>query len=298
MATPAAPAAPAGGPRPVDRLLALYALVSGAALLFPGRPAAWPLLAALHAALALAGLRGGPVRRGLAALARRWPRGARVAADWYPLLLVPALYTELEALNLAVWGGRMFDALVMGWEAALFGGQPSRDWAAAAPVPLLSELLHFSYLSYYLIIYLPPLYLYATGRLEETRRLIFVLMLTFVAHYVFFIYFPVAGPRYGFPPPGGGIEDGFFYGLAHGILEAGSSRGAAFPSSHVGVTLAATLCLLRPLPRVAPLLVVLTLGLTLGAIYGGFHYAVDALAGLLLGGACVAAAPRLRGARA
>jgi membrane-associated phospholipid phosphatase len=290
--------APAGGPRPVDRLLALYAVASGTALLFPGRPAAWPLLALLHLGLALAGLRGGPVRRALAAVARRFPRQARVPADWYPLLLVPALYAELEALNVAVWGGRVFDGLVMAWEAALFGGQPSRDWAAAAPVPLLSELLHLSYLSYYLIIYLPPLYLYAVGRREAFRGVVFLLMLTFVTHYVFFIYFPVAGPRYLFPAPTGGIEDGLFYGLVHKVLEAGSSRGAAFPSSHVGVTVAATLFAVRALPRVAAVLALLTVGLALGAVYGGFHYATDALAGLLLGMACVAAAPPLRRALA
>lgn len=285
---------PAVGPRPVDRLLALYALVAGVALCFPGRPPAWPLLALLHGVLVLAGLTRGPLRRGLAAAGRRFPRASRVAADWYPLLLVPALYTELEALNVSVWGGRVFDGLVLGWEAALFGAQPSRDWAAAAPVPLLSELLHFSYLSYYLIIFAPPLYLYAVGRRDVFRRAVFLLMLTFVTHYVFFIYFPVAGPRYLFPAPGGGIEDGFFYSLAHRVLEAGSSRGAAFPSSHVGITVAATLFYVRTLTRAAPILVLLTAGLTLGAVYGGFHYATDVLAGLLLGVACVAAAPGLR----
>jgi hypothetical protein len=41
-----------------------------------------------------------------------------------------------------------------------------------------------------------------------------------------------------------------------------------------------TLSALRYLPRLAPLLVVLTAGLAAGAVYGGFHYAIDALAGL------------------
>jgi membrane-associated phospholipid phosphatase len=37
------------------------------------------------------------------------------------------------------------------------------------------------------------------------------------------------------------------------------------------------------LPRLAPVIGVLTIGLALGAIYGGFHYAIDALAGAVLG---------------
>src|ERR1044072_4627251 len=41
--------------RPIDRLMGLYAGVSGAALFFPHRTAIWPLLAMLHlAALFLA----------------------------------------------------------------------------------------------------------------------------------------------------------------------------------------------------------------------------------------------------
>jgi membrane-associated phospholipid phosphatase len=276
-------AASPGAGRPMDTLFAAYAVVSGVALPVPGRPSAWPVLAALHAVAAWVGFRGPGVRRLLAALAAAAPRATRVIADWYPLGLVPLLYLELAPLNRAIWNGHYFDDIVLGWEQSIFGGQPSRSLAVAAPILALSELLHGAYLSYYLIIYGPPIILWLRKRHADFRAGMFALMLAFFAHYVFFIFFPVQGPRYLFPAPAGPIARGYLYGFAHGVLEAGSSQGAAFPSSHVGVAMAQTIIAFRLLPRIAPLLTLMTVLLAVGAVYGGFHYATDAIAGAILG---------------
>ena len=265
--------------RALRRLFALYLLLSGFALLFPHRPDAWLVLAALHM-LGIALLLGlGPAPNVARWLADRWPRAMRVIADWYTLVLVPALYTELAVLNVAVHNGHYFDDVILRWEQQIFGGQPSRELAAAMPWLPLSEFLHFSYIAYYLIIYGPFLLLYLRGRREDHPRAAFTIMLTFIAHYLFFVYFPVQGPRYLFPAPTGEIENGVMYQLAHRILEAGSSRGAAFPSSHVGVAFAQTALAFVLLKRWAPALFVLSTGLAVGAVYGGFHYATDAVAG-------------------
>lgn len=286
---------------PLDRLFAVYMSIAAAALLFPDRPAVWPLLLALHAAVVVLGWPLPPVARAWDRLPAGRAAWIRAAADWLPLLMIPLLYGELAVLNVAVHAGGYFDAMVIEWEQALFGGQPSRDWAAAVPKPWLSEPLHAAYLSYYFIIFGPPMLLFLRGRRDAFRACAFALMLSFFAHYLFFIFFPVQGPRYLFPPPAGELADGFFYGLAHRILEAGSSQGAAFPSSHVGVSVTQTLVAIRFLPRLAPVLAVLTVGLAAGAVYGGFHYLIDAMAGLALGVlAWLAAAPlarRLDGSR-
>jgi membrane-associated phospholipid phosphatase len=278
---------------PIDRLFALYLLAALPALAFSGRPPSWPLLLALHVTAILLAWPLPVVQHALSRAAPAVQRVVRASFDWLPLLLVPLLYTELAVLNTAVHGGTYFDDLVIAWEQALFGGQPSRDWAAASPRLWLSEPLHAAYLSYYFIIFVPPLVLFLQRRTAEFRAGVFALMLAFFTHYLFFIYFPVQGPRYLFPPPGGELAGGFFYQLAHRVLEAGSAQGAAFPSSHVGVSAAQTIVVWRCLPRLTPIIALLTLGLALGAIYGGFHYATDAIAGALLGAAAVAAAPRL-----
>ena len=270
-------------PRPIDIATAAYLFAAGAALLFPGRPPGWPLLAAAHLGGILLLLRVPPFRGVLRAVGARLPRTARTIGDWYPLFVMPLLYAELATLNVAVHSGRYFDDHVIGWEQAIFGGQPSRDFAAAAPDMVLSESLHAAYLSYYLIIYIPPLLLYARGMRAAFRTTLLALMLTFYAHYVFFVYFPVQGPRYLFEAPVVEAARGPVWTFAHRLLEAGSSRGAAFPSSHVGVAFAQAFSMFRFMPRAAPAVTLLGVGLALGAVYGGFHYATDAVAGLILG---------------
>jgi membrane-associated phospholipid phosphatase len=84
------------------------------------------------------------------------------------------------------------------------------------------------------------------------------------------------------------------YQLAHHVLEAGSSRGAAFPSSHVGVSAAQAVNAFVLLPWLAPFVALLVAALAAGAVYGGFHYAIDASTGLLLGLAAAFAAPAVR----
>lgn len=268
-----------GAPRrDVDALIAGYAAVAGVALLFPNRSAGWLGLLLAHVALI-----GGAV------IARRYREHATgvigALLDWYPLALLPPFYAELDTLNRAVHGGVFFDGAIQRIEAAIFGFQPSVEWARAMPEIVISEPLHAAYIAYYLIIYLPPIWLFLRGRRREFRTTVFVLLATFIAHYVFFIYLPVQGPRYIFPAPTGGIENGVFYHLAHWILEAGSSQGAAFPSSHVGVSVAQCVLLARFIPRIALPTAIITAGLAAGAVYGGFHYATDAIVGAALGGA-------------
>lgn len=256
--------------------MAAYAVAAGTALLFPHRPSHWPLIVLAHVALVAVALLAGRLRQ----------RGgaAEIAADWYPLLVLPLLYLEIPVLNTAVWEGRFFDPVILAMEQRLFGGQPSTELAPSLPWPLLSELLHASYISYYPMIYGPPLFLYLKGRREDYRALLQPLVTAFLLHYLVFIFFPVQGPRYLFPAPGGEIAGWPFYSLAHTILEAGSSRGAAFPSSHMAVAVVQTVSAFRFLPRAAPLLLVATIGLGVGAVYGGFHYATDMVAGAMAGG--------------
>jgi len=273
---------------PLDRLFALYLLLSGAALLFPHHEPRWVFLFAVH--IAAAALLWPAFRLDVPAVGADVRRRLRGALDWLPLLLIPVLYTELAPLNRAVYDGRYFDDLIIRVEQALFGGMPSSDWAASLPHLWISEPLHAAYLSYYFIIFVPPLVLFLRGRREAFREGAFALMLAFFVHYLFFIYFPVQGPRYLFPAPGGELANGVIYQLTHRALEAGSAQGAAFPSSHVGVSIAQTLIMWRLLPRLAPVLMVLTVALAAGAVYGGFHYLTDAIAGMLLGMIAVLAA--------
>jgi membrane-associated phospholipid phosphatase len=204
---------------------------------------------------------------------------------WAPLLALLFLYSELPMLIRAAGHTGVNDAFVIQWEGELFGSQPARTWAANVPNLALSELLHLCYLAYYAIIFVVPAALFLWRRDREFLDVVFALMLTFVACFSMYVVFPVAGPRYFWPSaaPHGVIRD-----AATWLLEARSSRGSAFPSSHVAVSVAQSILAVRYFGPRGAVIAVLTLGLALGAVYGGFHYAVDVVAGALLG-ACTAA---------
>jgi membrane-associated phospholipid phosphatase len=207
---------------------------------------------------------------------REW-RGVAVAADWMPLLALPVLYSQIPAT--IVYGDeRVFDPFVQGWDRALFGTDPARTMAGTLPNVVVSEALHLAYLSYYLMIYGPPLVMYLRGDLASFRRTVLAFTIAATTCFAVFCVFPVEGPRYAWPAPAG-VPDGPLRALALALLEGGSSRGTAFPSSHLAIALAISLSSLRWSRRAGALLVGLSLLLGVGAVYGGFHYAVDMLAG-------------------
>lgn len=243
------------------------------------------------------------------ALRRARHGAAALVADWLPLALVPLLYAELPAVMAGLVGAtsgaprRYHDAAVIAWDARLFGTL-SRDLARRAPWRALSELLHACYLSYYAIIYVPPALLWLRGRRHgagdagDARRAFaettLGVTLAFVACFATFALYPVQGPWYEWPAPDG-IPGGPVRDLVQGILHAGSSRGTAFPSSHVAVATVQALLAWRHQRAVGLVVALLAAGLAAGAVYGGLHYAIDAVAGTLVGvGVAAAARPVCR----
>jgi membrane-associated phospholipid phosphatase len=206
----------------------------------------------------------------------------RVVHDVYPIILLLALYASLDILN---GGGRVavHDATIQRWEQALFGGQPSRDWWRAAPSGVWSTVLHGAYFSYYFVIVAPTVALLRSADRGPLRRFVLAVMVTFVACYLAFIFFPVAGPYYAFPRPSGPFVDNAAAQLVYRVLAQGSSFGAAFPSSHVAASVAATVVTWTVSRWLGVILAVATALLTVGVVYCQMHYAVDALAGLVVG---------------
>lgn len=212
------------------------------------------------------------------------PQVPRWLRAWAPIMALLFLYTEMPMLIRATGHGQFFDGTVISWENALFHGQPAIQWALRWPSRALSETLHAAYLSYYPIIVSVPAILYLGERGRDFDDAVFVLMLTFVACFVCYIAFPVEGPRYLWPGPDRGTS-GPARALAVWLLEARSSRGTAFPSSHVAVATTQSILALRYFGARGSPLAILTIGLALGAVYGGFHYAIDVIAGALFGAA-------------
>jgi len=265
---------------PADRAMRLSSAVLAVYL----AATTWPMIVYAGGASAL-----GPLTVHMAALAAavvvvstRGP-ALRPLRDWLPLFLGPYLYVELRWLIPTI-GHAHSDMLVLHWEHALFPGNPSATWASAMPSLALSEALHFAYASYYLLVLVPPIVLYARGRRDAYAATMLALTIVYGACFATYLLFPVDGPRYLVGPAH--APDGAVRTFVLHLLEAGSSRGTAFPSSHVAASVVATLCALSFQRRLGIVVAALTVGLTLGTVYGGFHYGVDALAGVALGLLC------------
>jgi membrane-associated phospholipid phosphatase len=271
------PAADADPARRIERAATLSIALTVALLAL----AAWPLWIqwrvtrdvapfALNLALLVVALTVVPVHA----------RVLRPVRDWLPLVAVPFLYVELRWI-IPVIGAAHRDATVVGWERLLFPSNPSATLATRLPSLPLSEALHLAYALYYPVVGIPPIVLFFTGARRKLAATTLALVMVYAACFLVYPIFPVDGPRFLLGPAA--APDGPIRAYVLALLERGSSRGTAFPSSHVAASVVAALCALQHQRRIGVVAAIIAVGLTIATVYGGFHYAVDALAGLVLG---------------
>jgi len=98
--------------------------------------------------------------------------------------------------------------------------------------------------------------------------------------YLFFILLPVDSPYYRFDRLAAPLAGNPFFDLVHAMSARGGARGGAFPSAHVSGAVVVALVAWRHQRQLAVVLVPIVLGLIVATVYGRFHYAVDAIAGV------------------
>ena len=231
----------------------------------------WPARVAAHLVVCgglLVLLRAGPL-----------PRILALARDWHPLALFPLLYREVEVLA-GVMGNWRLTETVAAAEAALFGGQPSLYLSERLPFVPLSEFLHFCYFAYVVVIPALAAWWYFGHRRAAFHELVLLLAAVMYGSYLFFILFPVDSPYYRFDRLGPPLAGHPFFDLVHAMSARGGARGGAFPSAHVSGAVVVILVAWRHQRRAAILLAPIVLGVIVATVYGRFHYALDAIAGI------------------
>ena len=226
---------------------------------------------------------GLPLLAYLAAHAREDGIGGMIRIA-YPIVILSGLYSSIDVLN-GFGSAATWDRQLQALEFSVFNSQPSRDWWQAAPSDFWSTVMHGVYFSYYIIVPLPVAVLMVKGRRAETAAYLNGVIATFLACYLCYIFFPVAGPYYEFAHPTGEFVANAPARIVYAALARGSSFGAAFPSSHVAATAAATIGAWRTMPRLGMALLVPTILLAVGVVYCQMHYVIDSDAGLALGAA-------------
>jgi len=218
---------------------------------------------------------------------------------FYPVLLYAAFYRESGMLSQMFVSGHL-DPVIIRWEQALFGFQPSMEFMAALPWLPVSELFYVSYFSYYVMIAGVGLALFLRRR-EAFFHYVSVLSFVFYVCYLIYIFLPVIGPRLfsrslggftlppdvqalvapgllAFPPQ---VTHGPFFRIMAFIYEVFEAPGAALPSSHVAASICTVWFSFRYRLRIRHVHLVMVVLLCFSTIYCRYHYVIDVLAGLV-----------------
>jgi hypothetical protein len=262
--------------QPVDRFTVAYLAIAGAVLSvgFPETKAV--ILVAAH----LGGI-------AFLLVARRLGVHRVRAGDWllafYPLPLFCLLYSEIEYLVRLVHPHVLHDAAIQQVETFIFGGYPSSTLHLRLSSRILGEYLHAGYFSYYFLVPVLAFVLWGSRGRESYHQAMAAISLSFYVSFVLFVLYPVAGPYHVLEPPSPDAVGFIMPDVARWVVDRGSSIGAAFPSSHVAVAVTAWIMAIRYHVSLGILYAFLVPALAVGAVYGGFHYATDVLAGAVLG---------------
>lgn len=204
-----------------------------------------------------------------------------VLRDWYPAPLMLLAYREIgwfaPAHHLHRW-----EAAWVVWDKKLLN-----DWGLRSTIealgPLLPALLELAYL----LVYSTPLFsllmLYVYRRRERVDRFLTLFLLAILVPYALFPYFPSEPPRTVFPGQDFPSFETWVRRLNWWLLEGQGIRTSVFPSAHVAGGFAAAFGMMRYLkehPWVGRFLGALALLIATAVVYGRYHYAADALAGL------------------
>lgn len=210
-------------------------------------------------------------------LSRHW----RTVRDLFPIACVLLAYQQMgwfaqphEAFDLerawVVW-----DRLLL----ADFGLKGAIELLG----PVLPGLLELLYVLTYVLAPSGYLILLACGRLDRADRFLALYAGSAVAAYALFPYFPSEPPRAVFPGELFPSYDTVFRKLNWWILGGAGIHTSVFPSGHVSSAFGCAFGLLLALPErrvYGATMTVVACGIAVATVYGRYHYAVDAVAGL------------------
>jgi len=213
-------------------------------------------------------------------------RGWEFAHDWLPGLFFISVFEEVSFLSLSIRGGWQ-NAHLISFESLLFAVPPI-VWMHEHLAWWLVEFLEFGYFAFY------PLYPVFGGLFWAWRErprfagafraLTDALSIGYVFCYTTYLLFPTQSPANRL-----GVQQiatahrGPFQAAVRFVQNRGGVHGNAFPSAHIMLAFVVLMFVYRFLPKVAPWLLVPILLMCVGAVYDGYHYASDVVAGALLG---------------
>jgi membrane-associated phospholipid phosphatase len=216
----------------------------------------------------------------------------KLGVQFFRLCYIQGLYilyfTESIWLSQLMFNGASFDSFFASIDYCIFGFQPAIQFPRYfQQYRIVNEMFFFSYFFYYALVTTGVWILFIRKRYQEAIRTLFIISVSFFIMYVWFIFFPVKGPKYYFPELReiwySNFRGFFFPKIMKALFNNTNLGGAAFPSSHVALALIALILNFKYNRYLVPVYLPLTLLLFVSTVYLYAHYFIDIPAGMMAG---------------
>ena len=209
-------------------------------------------------------------------------RSLTILRDLYPFVLLLFLFEEMERLTHLLFPGWQ-NHLLIAADHFLFGVHPT-VWLERIVSPVLTEFLECIYLSYYVLLPAGGFLFYFMAPRKTFEVTLTAVCLAFYVCFLGYVLLPAEGPWKSLAHlQMVDIDDSFFRQIVAAVQRTGGIVGGCFPSAHVSVACAALTSFFFFCRSVFYPLVPYTLLLAFATVYGRYHYAIDSLAGVVIG---------------
>ena len=212
--------------------------------------------------------------------------------DFSPILFIVLIYESLG--DLIQYLQPDVDPWLIQIDFFLFGVHPT-VWIERWIVPWLTDIMSFTYVSYYFLPVILVTTLYLKNQTQELDKSIFVLAFGYYISFIGYILFPAIGPRHtlthlqSVPLEGSLLTDL----VRDGLNAIEHNKRDCMPSGHTQIALMVLFLAYRYQRILFYIFLPLVCGLILSTVYLRYHYVIDLIAGTSIAIGCMIVGPRL-----
>jgi membrane-associated phospholipid phosphatase len=231
----------------------------------------------------------------------------QIARRYYPVPAIYLMYEQVHSYVPVVHPG-LYDYILIGWDRAIFGVNPTQ-WLHQFAVPALTEYLQFTYALFYFLPVLHGVEMTVKNQQERLGQFVYIMTFGFLVSYLLYFMMPAIGPRFtlhDFRTTNLELPGLWLTSTIRELINAGGSAPQSvpdpaavvnrdcMPSGHTMMTLLNIILAWRYRSRLRWLFYIIGGSLIFSTVYLRYHYVVDVLAGALCTVIVLYIAPRLR----
>ncbi len=214
---------------------------------------------------------------------------------YYHLPIIYVVFMQVF-VYISVMNPHDYDHILMAWDKALFGVNPT-EWLQQFAFPALTEFLQIAYVLFYFHAFAQSIELNMRGLYEEAERVTRTIVFGFLLSYLAYFFMPAIGPRFSVHEyasittdlPGIWVTD-----IIRNIIDTGDGfrdksiapalqmHRNCMPSGHTMMTLMNMILAFRFRSKLRWVFFIMGCSLIFSTVYLRYHYVVDVIAGIIL----------------